>query len=121
MKDLPSRIKDLAMQRIDILLENALKNARDNMKLAQRQASIARRICMKFNIRLPYEKRQLFCKGCKKFIVPGLNALVRVESRPKAIRIKCLECGHVYRKIIERKISDQNLNISNDEDKLQKA
>lgn len=110
------------MQRIDILLENALKNARDNMKLAQRQASIARRICMKFNIRLPYEKRQLFCKRCKKFTVPGLNALVRVESRPKAIRIKCLECSHVYRKIIdERKISNQNLNISNDEDKLQKA
>lgn len=90
------------MQRIDILLENALKNAKDNMRLAQRQASIARRICMKFNIRLPYEKRQLFCKGCKKFIVPGINSLVRFGNKPKSIRIKCLECGHVYRKIVDR-------------------
>jgi len=101
LKDLRSRIKDLVIQRVDILLENALKNARENMELAQRQALIARRICMKFNMRLPYEKRQLFCKGCKKFIVPGINALVRFGNKPKAIRIKCLECGHVYHKIID--------------------
>jgi ribonuclease P protein subunit RPR2 len=90
------------MQRIDTLLESALKNARDNMELAQRQAHIAKRICMKFNIRLPYEKRQLFCKGCKKFIVPGVNAIVRLGNKPKSIRIRCLECGHVYRKIFGR-------------------
>ncbi|MEM3437003.1 MAG: RNase P subunit [Nitrososphaerales archaeon] len=101
MIDLPSRVKDLAMQRIDILLENAIRSARDNMKLAQRQAYIAKRICMKFNLRLPYEKRQLFCKRCKKFIVPGINSLVRFGNKPKSIRIRCLECGHVYRKIIE--------------------
>jgi len=89
------------MQRIDILLENALKNARENMELAQRQASLAKRICTKFNIRLPYDKRQLFCKECKRFIVPGVNSIVRFGNSPKAIRIKCLECGHVYRKIID--------------------
>ncbi|MEM3517481.1 MAG: RNase P subunit [Nitrososphaerales archaeon] len=99
---MPSYIKDIALQRIDILLENALNNARKNMELAQRQAHIAKKICMKFNIRLPYEKRQLFCKGCKKFIVPGINSLVRLGNRPKSIRIRCLECGHIYRKIVER-------------------
>ncbi len=91
------------MQRIVILLENALKNARENMELAQRQALMARRICMKFNIRLPYVKRQLFCKGCKKLIVPGINSLVRFRNKPKAVRIRCLECGHVYYKIIDRR------------------
>ncbi|MCP8304569.1 MAG: RNase P subunit [archaeon] len=91
------------MQRVDILLDNALKNAREDMDLAQRQASIARRLCMKFNIRLPYEKRQLFCRGCKNFIVPGINARVRLKNKPRAIRITCLECGHVYRKGIDRK------------------
>ena len=93
--------KDLALQRVEILLDNAFKNARENMDLAQRQASIARRLCTKLNIRLPYEKRQLFCKGCKRFIVSGINARVRLISKTKAICIICLECGHVYRKIID--------------------
>ncbi|MCP8311531.1 MAG: RNase P subunit [Candidatus Methylarchaceae archaeon HK02M1] len=97
------RIKDLALQRVEILLDNALKNAREDMDLAQRQASIARRLCMKFNIRLPYEKRQLFCRGCKRFIVPGINARVRLKNKPRVIRITCLECGHLHRKGIDRK------------------
>ncbi|NWG08799.1 MAG: RNase P subunit [Nitrososphaerales archaeon] len=97
------RTKDLARQRVDILIDNALKNARENMGLAQRQALIARRICMKFNIRLPYEKRQLFCRGCKKFIVPGINARVRLGNKPRSVRVKCLGCGHVYLKVVDRK------------------
>jgi len=85
-------------------MDNALKNARENMGLAQRQALIAKRICMKFNIRLPYGKRQLFCRRCKKFIVPGINSSVRLGNKPRSLRIKCLECGHVYLKVIDRKL-----------------
>jgi len=95
---LRSLTKDLAIQRVEILLDNALKNAKEHMDLAKRQASMAKRLCSKFNIRLPYEKRQLFCKGCKRYIVPGINSIIRLENKPKVIMIKCLECGHVYRK-----------------------
>ncbi|MBI4258069.1 MAG: RNase P subunit [Thaumarchaeota archaeon] len=84
-------------------MENALLNARERMELAQRQASIAKRICEKVNLRLPYELRQHFCRRCKRLIVPGLNARVRIHGSPKAVRITCLECGHTYRKILARK------------------
>ena len=101
--DLRAFLKDLIIERIEILLENALKNARENMDLAQRQAFIARRLCMKFNFRMSYEKRQLFCRRCKKFIISGINAYIRLDGKIKAIKIKCMECGHVYRKISKRK------------------
>ncbi|MCS7117046.1 MAG: RNase P subunit [Nitrososphaerota archaeon] len=100
MKSLRARWRELARQRVDILLENAIKNATIDMNLAQRQAQIARRICMKYNLRLPYEKRQLFCRGCKRFIIPGLNARVRLSRKIKAVVITCMECGHVYHKIL---------------------
>ncbi|MBI2184405.1 MAG: RNase P subunit [Thaumarchaeota archaeon] len=84
-------------------MENALLNAKEKMDLAQRQAAIARRICEKVNLRLPYWLRQHFCRGCKRLIVPGINARVRVSGKPKAVRITCLECGHTYRKILADK------------------
>jgi ribonuclease P protein subunit RPR2 len=94
--------KDLALQRIEILVQNALETAKSDPKLAQKQALLAKKISMKFRVRLPYQIRQLFCKKCKEFIVPGKTARVRVgRANVKAVRITCLKCGHVYRKIIK--------------------
>ncbi len=90
------------MQRIELLIKNALSIASCDLELAEKVAMIAKRISMKYRIRLPYEIRQLFCKKCKRFIVPGINARVRIgRSSISAIRITCLECNHVYRKIIK--------------------
>lgn len=96
------KVKDLATHRIEIIIKNSLESARYDLKLAQMQAMIAKRISMRYRVRLPYEIRQLFCKKCKRFIVPGINARVRIgRSNVKAIRITCLECNHIYRKIIK--------------------
>ena len=94
--------KDLATQRIEILVRNALETVKYDANLAQKQAMLAKRMSTKFRVRLPYEIRQLYCKKCKRFIVPGVNARVRVgRANVKAVRITCLNCGHVYRKIIK--------------------
>jgi ribonuclease P protein subunit RPR2 len=94
--------KDLAMQRIEILVQNALESVKSDAELAQKQAMLAKKISNKFRVRLPYEIRQLYCKKCKRFIVPSIDARVRIgRSSVKAVRITCLRCGHVYRKIIK--------------------
>jgi ribonuclease P protein subunit RPR2 len=85
---------------VSILLNNSLETAKNDLSLAQRQALIARKICLRYNIRLQYSERQLFCRKCKNFIIPGINSRVRIGYRPKAIKIICLECNHIYRKII---------------------
>lgn len=91
--------KEIAKERIDILVKSALKEKDES--LAARQARQAKKIAMRFRVRLPYEARQLYCKKCKAFIVPGRGARVRVgRAKTRAIRITCLRCGHTYRKIL---------------------
>ena len=89
------------MERMQILIDNAISNARTDPELSQRQASIARRISSKYKIRMPYDLRIVFCKKCKSFIAPGLNSRIRLgRTSIKSIRISCNLCGHTYRKII---------------------
>ena len=89
------------MERMQILIDNAISNARVNPEISQRQASIARRISTKYKIRMPYNLRMVFCKKCKSFIAPGINSRIRLgRASVKSIRISCNLCGHTYRKII---------------------
>ena len=89
------------MERMQILIDNAISNARTDPELSQRQASIARRISSKYKIRMPYDLRMVFCKKCKSFIAPGLNSRIRLgRTSVKSIRISCNLCGHTYRKIL---------------------
>ncbi|MDC0605308.1 RNase P subunit [Nitrosopumilus sp.] len=91
----------IAMERMQILIDNAITNARSDPDLSQRQASIARRISTKYKIRMPYYLRMVFCKKCKSFIAPGVNSRIRLgRTSIKSIRISCNLCGHTYRKII---------------------
>ncbi len=93
--------RQIALERMRILIDNAVSNARGNPALSQRQACLARRISTKYRIRMPYEIRMTFCKKCKSFIAPGVHARIRVGgSATRSIRITCGYCGHVYRKIL---------------------
>ncbi|HET6808658.1 MAG TPA: RNase P subunit [Nitrososphaera sp.] len=93
------KVKQIAREHIDLLVEYALHEKDDH--LAAKQARQAKKIAMHQRIRLPYEIRQLYCKRCKAFIVPGRSARVRVgRAKTKAVRITCLKCGHTYRKIL---------------------
>ena len=94
--------KQIATQRIQILFHNALFNAKNNPRLAERQAEIAKKISMKFKIKMPFEISSSFCKKCKKFIPPGIASKIRLGSKPKSIRITCSYCNHTYRKIISQ-------------------
>lgn len=93
------RQKEIAGERLRILVDHARKAK--NGELASRHARVAKEIAMHFRLRLPYEIRQLYCKKCKQIIVPGRTSRVRLgRSTTKAVRITCLKCGHVYRKVL---------------------
>jgi len=95
--------KKIAMERMQILIGNAITNAKKDPELSQRQASIARRISTRHKIRMPYHLRMVFCKKCKSFIAPGVNSRFRLgRASVKSIRISCNLCGHTYRKIISQ-------------------
>lgn len=93
-------VKEIAKERIGLLIANALE-VRENEKLAHDQAMLAKKIAMRYRLKLPYHIRQLYCKKCKYFIIPGRNARVRIgRSNTKAVRITCMKCNHTYRKIL---------------------
>jgi ribonuclease P protein subunit RPR2 len=96
-------LRKIALERMHILINNAISNAKSNPNLSQRQASLAQRISMKYKIPMPYELRIVFCKKCKSFITPGKNSKIRLgRTSVKSIRISCNLCGHTYRKIIPK-------------------
>ncbi|QUC64739.1 RNase P subunit [Nitrosopumilus sp. K4] len=94
-------VRKIALERMQILIDNAISNAVTNPELSERQASLARKISMRHKIRMPYDLRIVFCKKCKSFIAPGINSRIRLgRTSVKSIRVTCSLCGHTYRKII---------------------
>lgn len=98
----PSK-REIALERMKILVQTAISNARSDPELSQKQAQIARRISTKHKVRMPYELKLAFCKKCKLFIAPGINSKIRMgRTSIKSVRISCNFCGHTYRKIIPK-------------------
>ncbi|MBS3925452.1 MAG: RNase P subunit [Nitrosarchaeum sp.] len=94
-------LRQIALERMQILINSAISNAKMNPILSQRQALLAQRISTRHKIRMPYELKIVFCKKCKSFIAPGINSKIRLgRTSIKSIRISCNLCGHTYRKII---------------------
>jgi ribonuclease P protein subunit RPR2 len=94
-------IERIAAERIEILIQNALNEINSDEKLSQMYAKLALKTGMRVRVRMPYYIRQLFCRQCKQFIVPGVNSRIRIgRTRVKSIKITCMKCNHVYRKII---------------------
>lgn len=94
-------MREIALERIRILMDIALSNSITDPQLSQRQAMLAKKISERHRIRLPYEFRIMFCKRCKLFLAPGIHSKIRVGSSiAKSVRVSCNFCGHTYRKII---------------------
>lgn len=93
--------RQIALERMQILIERAVANARACPPLSQRHALLARKISTRYRIRMPYHLRMLYCKKCKMFMAPGVGARFRLgRGHTRSIRITCDLCCHTYRKII---------------------
>ncbi|MEM2102238.1 MAG: ribonuclease P protein component 4 [Candidatus Bathyarchaeia archaeon] len=90
--------KQTARERINTLFSLAKENINKNPKLAQRYATIARRIAMTAKVTLPTEHKHQICKHCKQFIQPGVNCRVRIQQRREPhVVVTCLLCGRSTR------------------------
>ena len=91
-------IKEIARERIEILLGLARQTFRKDRALSKRYVELARQIGMKAGVRLPREQKMFICKSCGALLVPGANC--RVRTRPEVgtmVLITCLECGEKKR------------------------
>ncbi|MCD6562581.1 MAG: hypothetical protein J7K23_01540 [Thermoproteales archaeon] len=99
-------IKDIAIQRIDILFKMAEEVYRKDQRLANRYVELAYLIALRARVRIPKKYKYRICKKCRTYLVPGKTLSVRLRSRREPhIIMKCTTCGYIrripYKKVLK--------------------
>ena len=98
------KIRRVALERIYILFGRAREVFDCEPVLAQRYVDLARRVGMRYKVRIPSEFRMMVCRRCKGFILPGRNCTVRVRGeREPHVVVTCLRCGGLMRIPLKRR------------------
>ena len=93
--------KDDAASVVRLLTESAVALSHTKPEIAREQAALARKVKLRFNIRLGPSFTRFTCRGCKGLLVPGVNARVRLgHGKNTVIRVTCTDCGHVNRRVL---------------------
>ncbi len=99
--------KQIALERITKLFEEAEKIFPENKTLANRYVSLARKIAMKVRTSLPLELKRRYCRHCYRFLMPSVNA--RIRTRSGKVIISCLECKKFSRIPIRNKKNEKTI------------
>ncbi len=81
----------IAKDRINELFLEARNTVKTNPSMANRYVGIARRLAMRYNLKLSKEQKTSFCKHCYHFLQPGKNLTVRRTE--KGITYTCHDCN----------------------------
>ena len=93
--------KEDAATVVRLLTESAVSLSHTDPVIAREQAALARKVKLRFNVRLDPSLTRFTCRGCKGLLVPGVNARVRLgHGKVTIIRVTCADCGHVNRKVV---------------------
>ena len=87
--------RKIAKKRIAELFEQADKAYDDSIDRADRYVEIARKIGMKYNVRIPGELQKKFCKHCYCYLRPGDNC--RVRTTGQKVVYFCRKCKNYMR------------------------
>jgi len=94
-KPKPKWQQKIAKERIQILFNLAEKELQEHPERSKRYIELARKIGLRYNVRLPRELKRKFCKNCNTLLKPGLTCSVRTER--KMLTIRCNNCKKIYR------------------------
>lgn len=83
--------KTIAKSRINILFELAEQNALSNrLYLSDKYVKLARKISMRYLVKIPKEHKRKFCKHCYNYLLPFVTGRIRIH-RGKVV-IYCYNC-----------------------------
>ena len=85
----------IAKRRIDFLFKLAKEYFKEDNRLSNKYVKMARRIAMKYKIRLPSSMKKRLCSNCHSYLVPGVNCRVRIHKH--RIIYYCIGCKHYGR------------------------
>ena len=90
----------IAKERIRVLFDQAKEVYKEDPKLSDRYVELARKIAMKFKVRIPSDLKRLFCKHCYCYLVPSKNCRVRLQKGK--VVYYCLNCKKYMRFVIRK-------------------
>ena len=101
--------KRIALERIFVLFNKAKEIFSKEPELAQYYVNLAKKIRMRYKVKLLIDLRRMSCKHCKSFIFPGINCRIRLQPRREPhVVITCFNCGGFMRiPLRNRKISSR--------------
>lgn len=92
----PEFFKKTARERINALFLKAAEIFKESPRLADRYVEIARKISMKYKVRIPPKLRRRFCKNCHKYLFPSVNCRIRISKNN--VICYCFNCKN-YNKV----------------------
>ena len=87
--------RKLGLERIERLFELAGEAFEKHPERAHRNVRLARKIAMRYNIRMPKKYRIRFCSKCYKYLPPNITH-DKLKGKDMIV-IRCVECGFVNR------------------------
>jgi ribonuclease P protein subunit RPR2 len=91
----------IARERIADLFALAEREAeRPDVRLAHRYVQLARKVGTRYNVRLPSEYRELYCRSCSTYWIEGRTVRTRLRTGQR-VRT-CLTCGRARRVSLAR-------------------
>lgn len=96
----PAEQRAIAEERIRELFRQADSMFSRSRKLADRYVELARKISMKYKVRIPRQLKRRFCKHCHCYLKPGVNCRVRIAKG--RVIYYCLSCKRFMRFGISR-------------------
>jgi len=94
-KPKPAKQRKIALERIEHLFKEAEKAFKGDSKLSDRYVKLARKIGMKYKVKLPSKYKRRFCKHCYTYLKPGVNCRVRLNE--KSVTYFCHACKRFMR------------------------
>lgn len=89
-KKKPKKQREIALERIRTLFRQAMEMFKKDPNLSDRYVYLARKIAMKYKVRIPSELKKRFCKHCYRYLVPSVNCRVRLQKGK--VVYYCLHC-----------------------------
>ncbi|MBN1800159.1 MAG: ribonuclease P [Candidatus Lokiarchaeota archaeon] len=97
-------VKQIATTRIGFLFRSAHQVFPEDKELANRYVGLAIRYSQRARVKVPKEWKKRVCHKCKKFLYPGKNCRIRMQSRNgkgSHVSVTCLECNNTTRYFIK--------------------
>jgi ribonuclease P protein subunit RPR2 len=109
--------REIAMERVGILFNLADDSALSgDFKNADSCVEKARKIAMRYKLRIPREYTRKFCKYCYRYLLPSVTSVVRINSMEHRVEVKCLECGRCMFYPFIKELKERRKNEGTDKD-----